>query len=103
MSVPAVRADALSTPEGAETMISSCTSPWRNFSERTWVALADSDVGSWNPLADRLLATGTPKMARTAVNSAATAMTRRGAAIASCATRCSRSVLHPRWTVILAV
>src|ERR1700739_1380685 len=61
-SVPTVRAAAPLTPSGADTTNSSCTSPWPNLSVRILVALADSDVGSWNPPADRLLATGTPKM-----------------------------------------
>ena len=39
-------------------------SPWPNLSTSIRAALADSDVGSWNPPADRLLATGTPKTAR---------------------------------------
>src|SRR6185312_16904900 len=62
-----------------------------NMSVSRWVALDDSDVGSANPLADRLLATGKPKMASAAVSRAATATTRRGAAMASRAICCSRS------------
>jgi hypothetical protein len=54
-------------------------------------ALADSEVGSWNPLEDRLLATGTPKIPAATITNTATAMTRRGAAIASNAIRCSTS------------
>ena len=47
---------------GAETMNSNCTSPWPNLSISSCVALADSEPGSWKPPADRLLATGMPKM-----------------------------------------
>ena len=89
--VPAARAAALSTPSGAETTMSSWTSPWWNLSVNSSVALEDSAVGSWNPLADRLLATGTPKTPSATVTNAATAITRRGAAMASLAVRYSSS------------
>ena len=46
ISVPAARAAGLSTPSGVETVTSSCVSPWPNLSVRSWLALADSDVGS---------------------------------------------------------
>ena len=58
-------------------------SPWWNLSVSSCVACADSDVGSWNPPADRLLATGMPKIAAATMTRAATARMRRGAAIAS--------------------
>jgi hypothetical protein len=60
------------------------------------VALEDSAFGSWNPLADKLLATGTPKMPSTTASNPAAAMTRRGAAIASRAVRFSSSILRSR-------
>jgi hypothetical protein len=90
MSVPADLAAALSTPSGVETTTSSCTSPCPNLSVSICVARDDSAVGSWNPLGDRCLATGTPKMPRTIASSAAATMTARGAAMASRAIRCSR-------------
>ena len=46
--------------------------------------------GPANPLADRCLATGTPKMPSATVNSAARTMTTRGAAMASLEMRSSR-------------
>src|SRR5258707_9767522 len=61
ISVPTARAAAPVTPSGADTTNSSWTSPRRNLSMRIVVALADSEVGSANPPADRLLATGIPK------------------------------------------
>ena len=64
--------------------------PGRTCPSRILVALADSDVGSWNPPADRLLATGMPKMPAATISSAAMARVRLGAAIASRAMRCSR-------------
>ena len=93
MSVPTALACGLSKPAVAETVSNSWTPPWPNLSVSSWAPFADSDVGSWNPLADRLFATGTPKMASASVSNAATVMTRRGAAMASRAIRCSRSVL----------
>ena len=92
--LPAARAGALSTPSGVETTISNCTSPRWNFSVRNRVAAADSAVGSWNPLADKLFATGTPNIPRATVSNTANTMTRRGAAMASRAIRCS-SVCPP--------
>jgi hypothetical protein len=91
MLLPAARAAALSIPSGVETTISNCTSPCWNLSVSSWVALADSDVGSWNPLADRVFATGTPNIPNATVSNTAKPMTRRGAAMASRAIRCSRS------------
>ena len=51
------------------------------------VACADSDVGSWNPPAERLLVTGMPKMAAATMTSSAMAMMRLGALMASRAIR----------------
>src|ERR1700739_2450568 len=58
ISVATARAAASLTPSRADTTNSSCTSPWPNLSIRIFVALADSDVGSWKTPADRLLASG---------------------------------------------
>ena len=63
MSSPAARAPALLAPSGVVTVNTNCMSPWWNLSVSSWVARADSEVGSWNPPADRLLATGMPKIA----------------------------------------
>ena len=74
-------------------MNTNCMSPWWNLSVSSWVARADSEVGSWNPPAERLLATGMPKIAAPTIVSAAMAMMRRGAARANSAILCSTS--HP--------
>src|ERR1700739_2421960 len=95
ISVPTARAAVPLTPSGADTTNSSCTSPWPNLSVRILVALADSDVGSWNPPADRLLATGTPKMPAATSSSVAMAMVRLGATIARHGVRWRRT---PRCT-----
>ena len=92
MSVATARAARLLAPAAAlssVTLITSSMSPWPNLSTSSWVACADSDVGSWNPPADRLLATGMPKIPQATMTSAAMATIRRGAAIASNAIRCS--------------
>src|SRR4051812_49179852 len=91
MAKPTARADRPLALSGAVTVMSICISPWWNLSVSSWVALADSEVGSWNPLEERLLATGTPKMPAASITNRVTAMTRRGAAIASNAIRCSTS------------
>ena len=83
MSDPTARAAGPVALSGAVTVISICISPWWNLSVSSCVALADSEVGSWNPLEDRLLATGTPKIPAASITNTAAAMTRRGAAIAS--------------------
>ena len=92
MSVATDVAAGLFTPSGAVRVTSSCMSPWWNLSVSSWVAWADSEVGSWNPPADRLLATGMPNIAAATMTSAAIARMRRGAAIASRAIRCNTSV-----------
>ncbi len=43
--------------------MTSSMSPWPNVSESIDAAWADSEVGSWNPPADRLLVTGMPNTA----------------------------------------
>src|SRR5690348_2991355 len=62
MSVPTALAAGLFAPaaESSATLMTSCMSPRANLSDSSAVARADSDVGSWNPPADRLLATGMP-------------------------------------------
>ena len=55
-------------------------SPWPNLSTSTLLAWADSEVGSWNPPADRLLVTGMPKMPVATITSSAMTMIRFGAA-----------------------
>ena len=82
MSVATVVTFEALTPSGAVTVMSSCMSPWWNLSVSSFVACADSDVGSWKPPAERLLTTGTPNTAAATMSRAATARTRRGAAIA---------------------
>ena len=94
MSVATARAGALVAPAGALTVISSCMSPWPNLSPSSCVALADCEPGSWKPPADRLLATGIPKMAAPTITRIATATIRRGAAMANRAIRCSTSLLQ---------
>ena len=89
ISVPTARAAGLVTPSGADTTNSSCTSPWPNLSVRIFVALADSEVGSPKPPADRLWATGIPKMPAATISRAEMAMVRRGATMARYAMRCS--------------
>src|SRR3954468_19579691 len=98
MAKPTARADRTLALSGAVTVMSICISPWWNLSVSSCVARADSEVGSWNPLEDRLLATGTPKIPDASITNAATAMTHRGAAIASNAIRCSTvaSSQYPR-------
>src|SRR3954451_18204625 len=98
MDKPTARAAGLVALSGAVTVISICISPWWNLSVSSCLTLADSEVGSWNPLEDRLLATGTPKIPDASITNVATAMTQRGAAIASNAIRCSTvaSSLYPR-------
>ena len=66
-------------------------SPCPNLSTSTLLAWADSDVGSWNPPADRLLVTGMPKMPVATITSIAMTMIRFGAVIASRAIPCSTS------------
>ncbi len=82
ISVPAAVAVGLCTPSSEVTVISNCMSAWSNFSLSSAAASDDSEVGSWKPPEDRVLATGTPKIAAATMMSAATASTRRGAAIA---------------------
>ena len=74
------------------TLMSSSMSPWSNLSTSSWVAFADSDVGSWKPPADRLLATGMPKIPQRHHDQQRDAMMRRGAAMA----RYERFVQHVR-------
>src|SRR3954462_12382856 len=98
MPEPTARAAGPVALSAAVTVISICISPWWNLSVSSCVALADSEAGSWKPLEDRLLATGTPKIPDASITNAATAMTHRGAAIASNAIRCSTvaSSQYPR-------
>ena len=91
ISVPTARDSALSSPPSDVTLMTSCMSPWPNLSTSNWAALADSDVGSWNPPADRLLVTGMPKMPAATITSSAMTMIRLGALIAIRAIRCSTS------------
>ena len=70
-----------------------CMSPWPNFSDSSRAACHDSLVGSWRPPADRLLVTGMPKMPVPTMTSSATAMIRRGDAMASRAIPCNTSIL----------
>ena len=77
MSVPTERAPVLCAPPSDVTLISSSISPWPNLSTSSWVACADSDVGSWKPPADRCLATGMPKMPQATITRSAIAMIRR--------------------------
>ena len=69
----------------------SSMSPWPNLSTSNLVAFADSEVGSWNPPADRLLVTGMPKMPVATITSSAMTMIRLGALMAIRAIRCSTS------------
>ena len=64
-------------------------SPWPNLSTSIWLALADSEVGSWNPPADRLLVTGIPKIPVATITSSAMTMIRFGALMAIRAICCS--------------
>ena len=80
MSVPTARASALCAPPSDVTLMMSSMSPWPNLSTSNLVALADSEVGSWNPPADRLLVTGMPKMPVATITSSAMTMIRFGAA-----------------------
>src|ERR1700676_1965917 len=89
MSKPTAGAAEPVALSGAVTVITIGISPWWNLSVNSCVALADSEVRSWNPLEDRLLATGTPKIPAASITNTLTAMTHRGAAIASSAIRCS--------------
>src|SRR5271166_530035 len=82
-----------SAPASEVTQMISCMSPCLNLSDSSRDACQDSDVGSCNPPADRLLMTGIPKMAVPTITSSATAMIRRGAAMASRAIRCNKSGL----------
>src|SRR6478672_2918979 len=86
-SVPTARAAPLSAPSGEETVTIIRTSPTLNLSVSSSFALADSEDGSSNPQADKLFATGTPNTPAATATSAATASTRRGAEMASCAIR----------------
>jgi hypothetical protein len=89
MLKPTARAAGPVALSGAVTVISICISPWWNLSVSSCAALADSEAGSWNPLEDRLLATGTPKIPAATITNTAAATIRRGAAIANKAIRCS--------------
>lgn len=96
MSVPTARAAGPSAPAPSSvTLMTNCMSPRANLSDSSWVACADSDVGSWKPPADRLLATGMPKMPAATITNAATRSTRRGAAMARCAMRWSNARPSP--------
>ena len=68
-------------------------SPWPNFSDSSRAACHDSLVGSCKPPADRLLVTGMPKMPAPTMTSSATAMIRRGAAMASRAIPCNTFIV----------
>ena len=63
MSRPTLRAALLVALAGSLTVISSFMSVRWNFSDINCVAREDSDEGSWDPPADRLLPTGIPKVA----------------------------------------
>ena len=93
MSVPASVAAAPSTPSAEVTLITSSMSPWPNLSTSSAVALADSDVGSWKPPADRCWVTGTPKIPQPIISSSAATRMRRGAAMAVEAMRWSTGPL----------
>ena len=88
-SVPTVRACSLLVPPGAVTTIIICWPLCPNLSPSTSMACADSEVGSWKPPGDRLLATGTPKTAAAMNTRTPTATIRRGAAMAIRAILCS--------------
>ena len=60
-------------------------SPRPNLSDSSRDACHDSEVGSWKPPLARLLVTGIPKIAAPTITSTATAMIRRGAAMANVA------------------
>src|ERR1700722_5516908 len=60
------------------------------------MAREDSDWGSWKPPGARLLATGMPKIAAAMKTNTPTARMRRGALMASRATRCSILAFLPR-------
>jgi hypothetical protein len=79
------------------TEMTNCMSPWPNFSDSSCEACHDSEVGSRKPPLDRLLVTGMPKIAALTMTSSATAMIRRGAAMAHLAIVCT--VIPPRRTV----
>src|ERR1700756_1757092 len=83
MSVPTARAALLCAPSAEPTVISSCWSPCPNLPANSWEARADAEVGSSNPPADRLLATGRPNTAAPITINNATAMMRRGARMPS--------------------
>ncbi len=90
MSVATAREAGLWAPASdpsSVTLITSSMSPWPNLLTSNCVACADSDVGSWKPPADRLLATGMPKIPQATITSAAMATIRLGAEIASNAIR----------------
>ena len=53
------------------------------------MALADSEVGSWKPPADRYWVTGMPKTPQPTKTNSATTRMRRGAAMANSAMRCN--------------
>src|SRR3984893_9084976 len=52
MSKPTARAAGPVALSGAVTVITICKSPWWNLSVNSCVALADSEVGAWDPLDD---------------------------------------------------
>ena len=76
--------------------MSICISPRSNCSDSSREACHDSDVRSWKPPADRLLVTGIPKRPAPTMTSSATAMMRRGAAMASRAIPCNTFVAPPQ-------
>ena len=72
-------------------MISICMSPWPNLSVTVASPWPTPRSGPGIRSADRLLATGMPKIPAATITKTAAAMTRRGAAMASHAIRCSTS------------
>jgi hypothetical protein len=73
----------MAAPPSEVTVINISMSAWSNLSVSRRAASADSEVGSPIPPADSDVITGMPKNAVPTMTSTATAMTRRGAAMAS--------------------
>jgi hypothetical protein len=96
ISMAVSRALGLRAPSGELTATMSGMPPCPNLSTSNWLACADSESGSRNPPADRLFATGSPKMAAATKTMPLTARTRRGAAMAINAIRVSTILLADR-------